>query len=99
MSYVYCAYLSFSDVVGPIGAAAHHVGEGRFLLVSSSGICAFFAIVIAVTVGPSVLWGAWGQRLGTSTSPTGATSAAAAAAVVASMIWSVGELKGLDLVK
>ena len=56
MSYVYCAYLSFSDIVAPVGAAAHHVGEGRFLLVSTSRICAFFATLIAVTVGPAVLW-------------------------------------------
>ena len=60
MYYVYCAYLSFSDVVAPIGAAANHVGEGRFLLVSTSRICALFATVIAVTVGPAVLWGARG---------------------------------------
>ena len=60
MSYVYCAYLSFSDVVAPIGAANHHVGEGQFLLVSTIRICALFATVIAVTVGPAVLQGVWG---------------------------------------
>ena len=90
MSYVYCDYLSFCDVVAPMGAAAHHVGEGRFLLMSTGRIYAFFATMIAVTVVPSVLWGAWGRRLGMSTPPTGAASAAAA--VVASIIWSVGEL-------
>ena len=90
MSYVYCAYLSFSDVVAPIGAATHSVGEGRFLIMSTDRICAFFATVIEVTVFPSVLWVARGRRLGTSTAPTGAASAAAA--VVAFMIWSVGEL-------
>ena len=57
MYYVYCAYLSFGDVVAPIGAAAHHVGEGRFLLVSISRVCAFFAALSAVTVGPVVLRG------------------------------------------
>ena len=60
MSYVYCSYLSLSDVLAPIGASDYHVGEERFLLVSTSRICAFFANVIAVTVGPSVLWGAQG---------------------------------------
>ena len=63
---------------------------------STGRIYALFATVISVTVGPAVLWGAQGLRLGTSTSPTGAVStsasAAAAAAVVASMIWIVGEL-------
>ena len=86
MSSVYCDYLSFSDAVAPIGAASHNVGEGRFLLVSTSRICAFFANVIAGTVGPAALQGARGRRLGTSTAPTGA------AAVVASMTWSVHEL-------
>ena len=57
MSYVYCTYLSFCDVAAPMGAAAHHVGEGRFLHVSTGRICAFFATVIAVTVGPEILWG------------------------------------------
>ena len=60
MSYVYCDYLSFSDVVTPIDAADHHMGEGRFLIVSTSRICAFFSTVIAVTVGLAVLWGAQG---------------------------------------
>ena len=60
MSYVYCTYLSFSDVVAPIGAAAHHVGEGRFLLVSIRRVCEFFAAVSAVAVGPAVIWGGWG---------------------------------------
>ena len=59
---------------------------------STGKICAFFATMIAVAVGPAVLWGAQGQRLGSSTAPTGTVSAAAAAAVVASMVWSVGEL-------
>ena len=84
MSHVYFAYLSFGDVVAPIGAAAHHVGEGRFLLESNSRICAFFSTVIAFTVGPAVIRGAWGRRLGTSTAPTGAVSASVT--VVASMI-------------
>ena len=94
MSYVYCAYLSFSDVVAPIGAATHSVGEVRFLIMSTDRICAFLATVIEVTVGPAVLWGAWGRRLGTSTAPTSAASASASAsaAVVASRIWSDGEL-------
>ena len=56
MSYVYCTYLSFGDAVAPIGAVAHHVCEGRILLVSIGRVCAFFASVPAVTVGPSVLW-------------------------------------------
>ena len=60
MSYVYCAYLSFSDVVAPIGAAAHHVEGGSFLLVSTRRIFVFFAAVITVTVGPEVLWGTRG---------------------------------------
>ena len=51
ISYVYCAYLSFCDVVATIGAAAHHVGEGRFLLMSTGRICEFFANTIAVDVG------------------------------------------------
>ena len=84
MSYVYCAYLSFSDVVAPIGAAAHHVGEVHLLLISTGRICTCFATVIAVTVGPAVLRGAQGSRLGTSTAPTGAASASVT--VVASMI-------------
>ena len=92
MSYTYCDYLSFCDVLAPIGAAAHHVGEGRFPLMSTDRICAFFATMIAVTVVPAVLWGARGLRLGTSTAPTSAASASAAAAIVASIIWSVGEL-------
>ena len=100
MSYVYCAYLSFSDVVAPIGAAAHHVEEGRFLLMSTGSICAFFDTVIAFTMGPALLWGAQVRRLGTSTASTKAASASAyasesasaAAAVVDSMIWSVSEL-------
>ena len=86
------AYLSFCDVVAPMGAAAHHVGEGQLLIMSIGRVCAFVATMIEVTVGPSVLRGARGRRLGTSMAPTGATSAAAAAAVVASIIWSVGEL-------
>ena len=57
MSYVYCTYLSFGNAVTPIGAAAHHVGEERFLLVSISRVCALFAAVSAFTVGPAVLWG------------------------------------------
>ena len=92
MSYVYCTYLSVCDVVAPMGAAAHNLGEGRLLLMTIGRVCAFVATMIEVTVGPSVLWGARGRRLGTSTAPTGAASAAAAAAVVASIIWSVGEL-------
>ena len=60
MSYVYCTYLLFGDVVAPIGAASHHVGEIRFLLVSISRVCALFSAVYAVTVGPEVLWGAQG---------------------------------------
>ena len=92
MSYIYCAYLSFSDIVAPIGAAAHHVVEGSFLLVYTIRICAFFATVIAVTVGPAVLRGERGWWLGTSTAPTGTVSAAAAVTVVYSMVWSTGEL-------
>ena len=61
MSHVYFAYLSFGDVVAPIGAAAHHVGEGRFLLVSISRVCSFFAAVSVDTVGPAVLWGTDGN--------------------------------------
>ena len=75
-----------------MGAAAHHMGEGRFFLVSTGRICAFFATMIAVAVGPSVLRSAWGRRLGTPTAPTSGASAAAAAAVVASIVWSVGKL-------
>ena len=55
MSYVYVAYMSFSGVVAPIGADAHFVGEGLFLLVSTIRIYAFFATKIAVNVGPEVL--------------------------------------------
>ena len=88
MSYVYSAYLSFSDFVAPIGAADHHVGEGLFLLISTGRICALFATGIAVTKGPAVLRGARVRWLGASKAPTGA--AYASAAVVASMIWSVG---------
>ena len=90
MSYFYCTYLLFCDVVARMGDAAHHVGERRFLIMSTVRICAFFATVIVVTMGPAVLWSAQGRRLGTSTAPTGA--AAAATAVVAYIIWSVGEL-------
>ena len=90
MSYVYCTYLSFYDVVAPMGAAAHHVGEGRFIIMSTGRICEFFATVIAVTVGLALLPGAQGRGLGTSKSPTGAV--AASTAIVASIIWSVGEL-------
>ena len=57
MSYIYCAYLSFGDVVSPIGVAAHHLGKGRFLIVSIIRVCAFFAAVSAVTMGPAVLRG------------------------------------------
>ena len=71
-----------------MGAAAHHVGEGQFLLMSTGRICAFFATMIEVAVGPEVLRGAWGRRLGNPTAPT----SAAAAAVVTSMTWIVGEL-------
>ena len=80
--------MSFSDVLAPIGAAANHVGEGLFLLVSTDRICALLATVITVTMGPEVLRGSQGRRLGTSTAPIGAASASAAAAatVVASMI-------------
>ena len=92
MSYVYCDYQSLCDVVSPMGAAAHNVGEGRFILMSTGRICAFFATVIAVTVGLAVHRGAWGQWLGASTAPTGAEAASAAAAIVVSRIWSVGEL-------
>ena len=63
MSYMYCSCLSFIYVVAPIGAAAHHVVEGLFLLMSTGRICEFFATVIAVTVGPAVLRGARGQQL------------------------------------
>ena len=80
------AYLSFRDVVAPIGAAAHHVGEGRFLIMSTGRVCAFFATVISVTVGPAVLQGTRGRRLGTSAALTGAVSASASAAVSASII-------------
>ena len=73
-----------------MGAAAHHVGEVLFLLMSTGRIYAFFATMITFGVGPEVLRGARGRRLGASTAPTGA--AAAATAVVASMGWSVGEL-------
>ena len=77
-----------------MGAAAHCVGEGRFLLMSTGRICEFFAAVVAVTVGTAVLRGARGRKLGTSTAPTGTMSASPAAAtvVVAFVIWSVGEL-------
>ena len=96
MSYVYCAYLPFCDFVSLMGNGAHHVGEGRFLLMSTGRICAFFATMIAVTVGPSLVWVARGRRLGAPTAPTGAasasTSADAVVAVVDSMVWSVGEL-------
>ena len=95
MSYVYCTYLSFSDVVAPIGADFHRVGEGRFFLVSTSRICELLATVITVTVGPAVLWGTQVQWLGTSMAPTSSTSASAS--VVASITWSVGESYGLDL--
>ena len=71
-----------------MGDSAHNLGEGRFLVMSNGRICAFLAIMIAVSVGPTVLRGERGQRLGASMAPTGA----AAAAVVASMVWSVGEL-------
>ena len=55
MSYIYCTYISFSDVVALIGAAAHHVDEGRFRLVSISRVCTFFADVSTGTVGPALL--------------------------------------------
>ena len=42
--------------VAPVGAAAHHVCEGRILLVSVGRLCEFFAAVCAVSVGPAVLW-------------------------------------------
>ena len=90
MSYVYCTYLSFGDVVSPISAAAHLVGKGRFLLVSISRVCALFAAVSAVTVDPAVIQGGWGWRPCTSMTPTGAASAAAV--VVASMVGGVGDL-------
>ena len=88
MSYVYCAYMSLCDVVAPMGSAAHHVGEGRFLLISTGTICELFATMIAVTVGPAVLWGARGRWLGRFAVPTGAASASASAAadLVASII-------------
>ena len=70
-------------------AAAHHVGEGRFLLMSTDRICAFFATMISVDVVSAVLWGARGRRLGASTAPTGAASVSVA--VFASMVRSVGE--------
>ena len=70
-----------------MGAAAHHVGEGLFLLMYIDRAYAFVATMIAVTMGPEVLWGARGRRLGTSTAPTGAASTD----VVAFIIWSVGE--------
>ena len=60
MSYIYCAYLSFSDVVSPLGDDTHHVGEGRLLLVSTSRICALFDTMILVTVGQAVLRGVRG---------------------------------------
>ena len=75
-----------------MGAVTHHVGEGRFFIMSTSRICTFFATMIAVVVGPAVLQGLWGRRLGASTAPTGSASASAAVAVVAFMVWSVGEL-------
>ena len=37
MSYVYCTFLSFGDVLEPIGAADHHVGKGRFFLCPLAG--------------------------------------------------------------
>ena len=55
MYYVYCTYLSFGDVVAPIYATVHHVCKGRLLLVSMSMVCALFAVVSVVTVGPAVL--------------------------------------------
>ena len=73
-----------------MGAATLYVREGRLLLMYTGRICSFFATMIAVAVGQAVLWGARGRRLGASTAPTGPASAAAA--VVASMVWSVGEL-------
>ena len=60
MSYVYCNYLSFSDVVAPIVDAVHHVCKGRLLLVSVSRLGAFLAAVSAVIVGPAVLRSGWG---------------------------------------
>ena len=55
MPYVYCTYLSFGDAVAPIGDAGHHVCKGSLFLVSVSRVCAFFADVPSVTVGPEVL--------------------------------------------
>ena len=60
MSYVYCKYLSSGDVVAPIGAAAHHVCEVRLLLVSIRRVCTLLDAVLAVTMGPAVLWGGRG---------------------------------------
>ena len=48
MSYVYCTYLSLSDVVAPIDAATNNVGEGRLLLVEAD-------------VGSNVVWAMWEQ--------------------------------------
>ena len=92
MSYVYCTYLSSVDVVAPIGAAAHHICKGRLLLVSIIRVCAFFAAVSAVTVGPEVLWVGRGCQSCTSVAPTRSASAAADAGVISSMVGGVGEL-------
>ena len=60
MSYVYCTYLSFSDVVAPIGSAAHNVCKGRLLIVSVRMVCVFLAAMYAVTVDLAVLWSGQG---------------------------------------
>ena len=60
MSYVYCTYLSFGDVVAWIGDSDHHVCKGCLLLVSISRLCAFFADMSAVALGTAVLWGGLG---------------------------------------
>ena len=55
MSYIYCTYLSFGDVVAPIGAATHNVFKGCLILVSVGRVGAFLSAVSTVTVVPAVL--------------------------------------------
>ena len=93
MSYVYCTYLSFGDVLAAIGAATHNVCKGRLLLVPVSRVCAFLSAMSAVTVSPAVLWSGQGGRSFMSAAPAGAAS------VIASMFGGVSELKVLDLGK
>ena len=52
--------MSFYDVVAPTGAAAHHVVEAHFLILSTDRICAFLDTVIVVTVGPALVQGTRG---------------------------------------